>query len=215
MPRVLLTAFEPFGGWRTNSSWLTLVELTKDLPQVPQVTTRLYPVDFEQLRQRLPQDLARGYDIVLHTGQATGSSCIQLETVALNLAHAAGWAGRRMHGFGAGRSLAYRSGLPAAEFSGLLRQSGIPAEVSYHAGTYLCNAAFYLSQHYAASYQLPIQALLVHLPLDPSQVAETPALASLPADPGPCTDLAAAGGNGVLLNTPPPYPAQAGLAGDS
>ena len=29
MPRVLLTAFEPYDEWKTNASWLALVELTK------------------------------------------------------------------------------------------------------------------------------------------------------------------------------------------
>ena len=182
MPRVLLTAFEPFDGWRTNSSWLALVELTKDLPRSPQVTTRLYPVDLEQLRQRLSQDLARGFDIVLHTGQATGSSCIQLETVALNLALSPADPAEPCAPLVPDGPLAYRSGLPAADLSGLLRQSGIPAQVSYHAGTYLCNAALYLSHHYAASSQRSIQALLLHLPLDTSQVIDSPNhLASLPA----------------------------------
>jgi pyroglutamyl-peptidase len=182
MRRVLVTAFEPFAGWQTNSSWLTLVELTKDLPQTPQVTTRLYPVDFGQLKERLPQDLARGYDIVLHMGQATGSSCIQLETVALNLASSSEPTVEQCTALVADGPLAYRTALPATEFSATLRQSGIPAQVSYHAGTYLCNAALYLSHHYAASNQLPVESLLLHLPLDTTQVADSPNdLASLPA----------------------------------
>lgn len=57
MPRVLVTAFEPFDAWKANSSWLTLVELTKDLPAGPELTTRLYPVDFAGLQQRLLEDL--------------------------------------------------------------------------------------------------------------------------------------------------------------
>ena len=43
MTRVLLTAFQPYEGWQTNASWLALVELTRDLPDQPMVTTRLYP----------------------------------------------------------------------------------------------------------------------------------------------------------------------------
>ena len=57
MARVLVTAFEPFDGWKANSSWLTLVELTKELPPGPALTTRLYPVDFAALQQRLSEDL--------------------------------------------------------------------------------------------------------------------------------------------------------------
>ena len=40
MPTLLLTAFEPYDGWPENSSWLTLVELTKNLPSAPRLTTR-------------------------------------------------------------------------------------------------------------------------------------------------------------------------------
>ena len=57
-PRVLITAFEPYDRWRENSSWLALVELTKELPREPHVTTRLYPVDFGLVRSKLEEDLA-------------------------------------------------------------------------------------------------------------------------------------------------------------
>ena len=182
MPRVLLTAFEPFDVWRTNSSWLTLVELTKNLPQHPQITTRLYPVDYEQLRQRLPQDLAHGYDVVIHLGQAAGHQCIHLEMVALNLALFPDTYPDQCEPLVPSGPLAYRSQLPVSGWSSAIRQAGIPAQVSYHAGTYLCNAAFYLTQHFAESHQLPTQALLLHLPLDTSQVVNSSGtLASLPA----------------------------------
>ena len=46
MASVLITAFEPYDRWEANSSWLALVELTKDLPSEPRITTRRYPVDF-------------------------------------------------------------------------------------------------------------------------------------------------------------------------
>ena len=58
MPRVLVTAFEPYDVWSENASWLALVELTRDLPVRPEVTTRLYPVDYAEMRKRLERDLA-------------------------------------------------------------------------------------------------------------------------------------------------------------
>ncbi|MCE9553465.1 MAG: hypothetical protein K8T91_08835 [Planctomycetes bacterium] len=69
--RVLITAFEPFGSWTTNASWLALVELTRDLPSDPQVTTRLYPVDFAKVRDRLTQDLAQNYDVAIRRGRVS------------------------------------------------------------------------------------------------------------------------------------------------
>ena len=85
MPRVLLTAFEPYGGHEANASWLCLKELTRTLPASPKITTRLYPVDFSQVRQRLADDLAANYDFALHLGQAPGSALIQLEALGVNV----------------------------------------------------------------------------------------------------------------------------------
>jgi pyroglutamyl-peptidase len=51
MPRVLITAFGPYGCWEENASWLALVELTRDLPTGAEIVTRLYPVD-ESLERR-------------------------------------------------------------------------------------------------------------------------------------------------------------------
>ena len=56
MASILITAFEPYGSWKENSSWLALVELTRDLPEDPKVVTRRYPVDFSTTRERLAED---------------------------------------------------------------------------------------------------------------------------------------------------------------
>ena len=83
MPRVLLTAFEPYDRWKSNASWLALVQLTQHLPDEPQITTRLYPVDFAEMKERLAADLSANFDYALHVGQAPGSSRIQLEAIGL------------------------------------------------------------------------------------------------------------------------------------
>ncbi len=171
MCRVLLTAFEPYDSWPENSSWLTMIQLTRDLPERPQVTTRRYPVDYEKLHEHLAQDLALGFDVVLHLGQAPGSSCIHLETIALNVATKSGdttTEGRYLVPDG---PLAYRTAMPVEKYCATLRQSGFPTRISFHAGTYLCNAALYLSHHIIDKEELSTRALFVHLPLDLSQAA--------------------------------------------
>src|SRR5262245_50824012 len=82
---ILITAFEPYDRWQENSSWLALVELTRELPLEPKVVTRRYPVDFEQTRSRLFEDLAAGYDFALHLGQAPGIGRIHLEAIGVNV----------------------------------------------------------------------------------------------------------------------------------
>lgn len=171
MCRMLLTAFEPYESWPENSSWLTMVELTRDLPARPHVTTRRYPVDYKRLHEHLTQDLAQGFDFVVHLGQSPGSSSIHLETMALNVAtdaSDAATAGRYLVPDG---PLAYRTAMPVEDYCQALRQAGFPARLSFHAGTYLCNAAFYLSHHIIEKDELSTQALFVHLPLDLSQAA--------------------------------------------
>src|SRR5690606_4601200 len=85
MSRVLITAFEPYPPWEANSSWLCLMELTRDLPRFDGLTTRRYPVDFAAVRSRLEKELQAGFDVVLHLGQAPGSGSLRLEQFALNV----------------------------------------------------------------------------------------------------------------------------------
>lgn len=165
MTRILLTAFEPYDQWSENSSWLTLVDLTSWLDSRATIVTRRYPVDFETASDRLRRDLAEHYDFAIHLGQAPGSPVVKLESTGLNL--------RVDHRPLVDRApAAYRSPLPLERLRANLGNEGIPAEVSHHAGVYLCNAVLYLSQHYANSMRLGTRAMFMHLPLAPHQVAK-------------------------------------------
>jgi pyroglutamyl-peptidase len=182
MPRVLLTAFEPYDRWKSNSSWLALVQLTQQLPLVPAVTTRLYPVDFAAVRERLAVDLAANYDYALHLGQAPGSGRIALEAVGLNVGGSSSQSPDQFRPLVESGPAAYRSPLPLADWAVKLRRAGIPAELSFHAGTYLCNAVLYLSCYLTEQRGYKTQAAFLHLPLDPSQtVGQRQDLAALPA----------------------------------
>ena len=185
MKSVLITAFEPYDHWTTNASWLALMELTRDLPQRPRIVTRRYPVDFGVLRERLEADLQANYDYALHLGQAPGSSRLRLEAIGINFGGERGQLPRPLAIDG---PIAYRTVLPLNEWSAQLNAAGIPAAVSYHAGTFLCNAMFYKSCYLAERMALATQSAFIHLPLDVTQTVDsTSDLASLP------TALAAAG----------------------
>lgn len=183
MKTVLITAFEPYDRWSTNSSWDALVALTRELPTAPKVVTRRYPVDFEKTKAKLADDLAANYDYTLHLGQAPGSSRIHLEAVAVNVAGESQQSPDDFDTLVPGGPAAYRTQLPLAGWSSKIRAAGIPVQVSYHAGTYLCNAIFYLAQHLAAEKQFKTQSAFIHLPLSPSQVlAERHDVPSLPTN---------------------------------
>ncbi len=172
MPRVLVTAFKPYDSWPGNASWLALVELTKELPAGVDVTTRLYDVDFDHVREQLEKDLAASYDFALFVGQAPGSARVQLEAIGINVGGHSRQLPDDFHALTANGPAAYRSELPLPQLAGILREAGIPAQVSYHAGTYLCNATLYLAHHVFATQGLPTKATFVHLPLDLSQVMD-------------------------------------------
>jgi pyroglutamyl-peptidase len=174
MTSVLVTAFEPYDRWKTNSSWLTLVQLTQNLPPRPKIITRLYPVDFSTVKERLTDDLAGGVDYAIHLGQAPGSSRVQLEAIGINVGGSSHEPPDQYRNLSDDGPVAYRSPLPLADWAVKLRAAGIPAQVSYHAGTYLCNATLYWTSYLAERMGLATQAAFVHLPLDVSQVVNEP-----------------------------------------
>ena len=164
MLRALLTAFEPYDRWGENSSWLALVDLTRWYEGPIEITTRRYPVDLTEMSGRLRKDLMESYDLAVHLGQAPGATVVALESTGLNL---------RSDGspLVAEAAEAYRTRLPLQAAAGRLCEAGIPADVSHHAGTYVCNATLFLSQYYVDTLALPTRAGFVHLPLTPAQAA--------------------------------------------
>ncbi|MFK8115585.1 MAG: pyroglutamyl-peptidase I [Rubripirellula sp.] len=173
MTRVLITAFEPYDRWSENSSWLALIDLTRWYDGDADITTRRYPVDLTAMSESLRKDLENNYDLAIHLGQSPGSTLIKIESVGLNV---------RTDGSPliSDAPEAYRSPFPLESCCQSLIGAGIPSEVSHHAGTYLCNAALYLSQHYSQTIGLNTRSLFLHIPLSPSQAAGDPArLASM------------------------------------
>lgn len=186
MTTILLTAFEPYDRWTENASWLALVEFTRelarDLPAGAKVVTRRYPVDFEAVRANLADDLAADYDYALHLGQAPGISRIHLESIGINVGGHSSQTPDQYQPLVAGGPAAYQTALPLSEWSSQIRGLGIPCQVSYHAGTYLCNALLYLTHHVIATGRLKTKAAFIHLPLAPEQVlAERQDWPSLPS----------------------------------
>lgn len=182
MPSVLITAFEPYGPWPANSSWLCLKELTRDLPTTPALTTRLYPVNFAKVRERLTADLEAGYDFALHLGQDPGSTHVQLEMFGLNIGGERTDSPEALQALENGGPAAFRSSLPLTGWAEKLRQTGIPARVSFHAGTFLCNATLYWTHYLCEQLGRGTRAAFIHLPLETSQAAaESRPMPSLPA----------------------------------
>lgn len=183
MPTVLVTAFEPYDRWSENSSWQALVALTRNLPEEPKVVTRLYPVDFSKTKQRLAEDLEANYDYALHLGQAPGLGRIHLEAVGINVGGNSRQLPEEFSPLTTDGPVAYRSRLPLDHWAMLIREANIPAQVSYHAGTFLCNAMLYLSHYYVEKQKRKTRSVFIHLPLSNHQVlGERQDLASMSSE---------------------------------
>lgn len=172
MKRVLITAFGPFAQWEQNASWLALQALTRDMPISCEIVTRLYPVNFSEARVRIASDLSMPFDAMIHLGQSAKATGIELEQFALNAKRDALDPKDQYELLEQDGPAAFRSRLPLASFAAAIRKEGIPAKVSTHAGTYLCNAMLYWSHYFSQAWETTTLSTFMHLPLDPSQIIE-------------------------------------------
>jgi pyroglutamyl-peptidase len=183
-PCVLLTGFEPFDGEAVNPSAQIVAQLDGDTITGHRVVTRILPVRFTGTRTRLARALADCRPtMAIALGQAGGRAGMSLERVAINLIDA-----RIGDDTGsapidrpvvADAPAAYFASLPLKAMRESLHAAGIPAELSYTAGSYVCNQAFYLLLHLVAGSALPTRAGFVHVPLLPEQAARHPGQPSM------------------------------------
>ncbi len=174
--RILVTGFEAFDGAEVNPTEEVLSLLMEHPPLGVELMTAVLAVDSVRLQQEWPALLdTLNPDVVLMLGQATGRTGFSIERVAIN------WLDFRVPD-NAGLQLrdrpilpdgpaAYFATLPTREWVEHLRATGIPAELSYTAGTYLCNQAFYLALHWAAQRSPMPRVGFIHVPALPAQVA--------------------------------------------
>ena len=156
-----MTGFEPFGGAAINASWEAVRRLEG-------VEKRLLPVSFARACAEIRALVASGPDAVVCVGEAGGRSAISVERVAVNLMDA------RIPDNDGARPVdapispdgpaAYLATLPTRAVAARLAAAGIPAELSYTAGTYVCNSVFYALMDAVAQSGRPIPAGFIHVP---------------------------------------------------
>ena len=160
----LCTCFEPFGPWEQNASQLVVQQLRRQ--RRAHSKFRSYPVDYGAARALLMKDLGGDYANIVHLGQAANCADIQLEAVAANLAGDIDETHRQFRQIITEGPPAYTTTMPIDRWQTELQQSGIPARISHHAGTYLCNAVYYLSAHFASLHSPSTRIVFIHLPVD-------------------------------------------------
>lgn len=176
MRTILVTGFEPYGGDAANPAQ----ELAKAIDGRTfgdrAARSAILPVEHRAAREMVSAALADPeIAAVVHLGLAGGRARIALERVAVNAMDYAipDNAGARLTGEPcvAGGPAAYFATLPLRPILAAMTAEGIPAYVSYTAGTYLCNQTLYWTLHEIGRRSLAIRAGFIHVPFLPSMVA--------------------------------------------
>lgn len=169
MIRLVLTGFEPFLDYPVNPTGD--LALSVAAPEGVQLIRKVLPVDFQQVSSGYPQWLDNAQpDAILNLGLAALPGLACPERVAIR------------HGVEPGKLEDHQArhhhwdGPPAFEscvdtllLTERMREAGIPAAPSFHAGTYLCNYVFYASLRWL---QTSCRAMFLHLPFDTATAAE-------------------------------------------
>lgn len=173
---ILLTGFEPFGGYKHNPSAEVAEALHGRTIGNVAIHSAVLPVHHARAAAvvgQLVRDVAPR--AIVHLGLAGGRARLGLERVAVNVMdfEIADNAGYRATGEPcvAGGPAAYFSTLPLEAIQDALGAAGVPAYLSSSAGTYLCNQTFYTTRHLLESRGLRTPAGFIHLPLSPAMVA--------------------------------------------
>ena len=169
---LLLTYFGPFPGVPVNPT-VALAEgavraLNTARPDL-RVVARELPVSYDGSSTALRTALQEVQpDALISLGVAVGRDVVSLEQVAINLDSAGiedNDGDRRCDEpiVPDGRE-AYFSSLPVRASFERLHAAGEPVEISYTAGTYVCNHVFYEGQRISRELGLSIPAGFVHVP---------------------------------------------------
>jgi pyroglutamyl-peptidase len=176
MGTILVTGFEPFGGDATNPSQQIAAALEGRRVGAHRVRSTVLPVEHRAARSAIGDALLeRALVAVLHLGLAGGRARIALEQIAVNVLDYSipDAAGARIRGEPCvvGGPPAYFSTLPSRAILAALTADGLPAYLSYTAGTYLCNQTLYWTLHEIDARGLAARAGFIHVPFLPSMVA--------------------------------------------
>lgn len=168
--KLLITAFEPFGGETMNAS-REAVSALPDRIGAWEILKITIPVVFGKAAQTVI-DFAKccPVDAVLCIGQAAGRSAVTPEMLAINLQYASipDNDGNRPkdepieHG-----KEARFSTMPIRRMAEAVKEDGIPCEVSYSAGAYVCNDTYYRLLSFFDG--TAVKVGFIHLPVTPKQ----------------------------------------------
>lgn len=200
--KLLVTAFDAFGGDRVNATEEVLRELPDTIAGA-QIVPLLLPTVFGRAAELAAAEAERICpDAILCLGQAATRNAVTPERVAINVMDA-----RIPDNDGAqpvdepvvsGGPAAYFSTLPVKAMVEAVRAAGVSAELSNSAGTFVCNSLMYAMLHHTHTRRPGVPCGFLHIP----------ALRAQPGDPGVSKEDAvkavAASIEAIIKNIPKP-----------
>ncbi len=165
--KILISGFKPFLGESLNPSELLVEQLQE---KHPAISTIVLPVEFQIAFLNLKNKIQEiSPDVVIMLGQAAGRKNICLEKIALNWRQStqpdeSGYLPETtmIH---TDRELAVMTSFPVDSMYSKLKQLQHPVEISFSAGTYVCNDLYFKTLT-----EFPnLKSLFIHFPLIPEQ----------------------------------------------
>lgn len=182
---VLVTGFDPFGGESVNPAYEAVKMIPDEISGAKIIKLEL-PTVFKECGDIVRAAIEKNSpDIVICVGQAGGRSAISLERVAINLAEARipdnkgnQPIGEKLEEDG---ETAYFTSLPIKAMMKNVQDHGLPAYISYTAGTFVCNAIMYRLLYMIDKSFPRVKGGFIHVPFEPTQIINRPAgTASMP-----------------------------------
>ncbi len=176
--KILITGFDPFGGAKINPAY-EAVKLLPDKIKDAEMIKLEIPTVFKKEGEVLEAGIEKHKpDVVICVGQAGGRSGMTVEKVAINLMEARipdndGQQPMDEPVCSDGEN-AYFAKLPVKAIVQNMREQGIPARVSYTAGTYVCNDVMYRLLYLIEKKYPEMKGGFIHVPYLPEQVIDLP-----------------------------------------
>lgn len=166
---VLITGFEPFLEFKRNPTEIIANELNGITVDSVKFVGKILPVEYDEAGKVLEEAIkAYSPNLIVGTGLASGRSKISLEKIAINYKHSESPdnAGKKVLGerITEGMPDGLFSRIHVEELVKILNSIGIPTEISFSAGAYLCNYVMFIIS--IESKKLGIPGGFVHVPND-------------------------------------------------
>lgn len=176
--KILVTGFDPFGGETVNPAYEAVKLLPNEIKSVEVIKLEI-PTVFEKGANKVIEAIEiHKPDFVLNIGQAGGRGSISVEKIGINLKEARIPDNEGNQPFESpiktDGETAYFATLPVKAMVENVRKNGIPSNLSFSAGTYVCNDVLY-SVLYEVNKKYPhIKAGFIHVPFATVQVVGKP-----------------------------------------